>query len=92
MTEKKSAKKCAASSEIVFLFTNCFFFLVFRPCGCAEVANSDLIKNARQKLGPQAIADYYILVSSSEFVFFGPRLLMQVSFKQRVCLLLISLH
>lgn len=69
-----------------------FFFLVFRRCGCAEVANSDLIKNARQKLGPQAIADYYILVSLSEFVFFGPRLLMQVSFKQRMCLLLISLH
>ena len=64
----------------------------FRRCGCAEVANSDLIKNARQKLGPQAIADYYILVSLSEFVFFGPRLLMQVSFKQRMCLLLISLH
>ena len=78
--------------KLFSLFNILLFFLVFRRCGCAEVANSDLIKNARQKLGPQAIADYYILVSLSEFVFFCPRLLMQVSFKQRMCLLLISLH
>lgn len=78
--------------KLFSLFNILLFFLVFRRCGCAEVANSDLIKNARQKLGPQAIADYYILVSLSEFVFFGPRLLMQVSFKQRMFLLLISLH
>ena len=78
--------------KLFSLFNILLFFGVFRRCGCAEVANSDLIKNARQKLGPQAIADYYILVSLSEFVFFGPRLLMQVSFKQRMFLLLISLH
>ena len=92
MTERNLPKSVLHLLKLFSFLQNCFFFLVFRPCGCAEVANSDLIKTARQKLGPQAIADYYILVSSSEFVFFGPRLLMQVSFKQRVCLLLISLH
>lgn len=90
--QKRNLPKSVLHLLKLFSFLqNCFFFSVFRPCGCAEVANSDLIKNARQKLGPQAIADYYILVSLSEFVFFGPRLLMQVSFKQRMFLLLISL-
>ena len=61
MTEKKSAKKYAAPSEFVSLF-NILLFFVFRRCGCAEVVNSDLMKNARQKLGQQAIADFYIPV------------------------------